>query len=291
MLWKGRRRSDNIDDQRSAGGRARGVGGAKLGLGTLVLVVLVAWLLGADPRQLMQVVEVAQQSRPSPAPSPHGGVLPPAGQDIHADFVGVVLASTEDVWSEIFGAKSSQYPPPTLNLFTDSVGSACGYASAASGPFYCPRDREVYIDLAFFRELDERFGAPGDFAQAYVIAHEVGHHVQEVLGVNADIKAMERGQPEEVRNQLSVAVELQADCLAGVWAHHSQRQNRWFEEGDVEEGLAAAAAIGDDRIQRDAGVRVSPETWTHGSSAQRVQWFRRGLETGEIGACDTLSGG
>jgi hypothetical protein len=202
----------------------------------------------------------------------------------------VILADTEDTWTRVLGDRGGRYQAPRLVLFTEAVQSACGLSSAAVGPFYCPPDQKVYIDLAFFRELDERFGAPGDFAQAYVVAHEVGHHVQNLLGTADRVHAARSEASEADANALSVRMELQADCYAGVWAHHAATQRQMLEEGDVEEGLRAAAAIGDDTLQRRAQGRVAPESWTHGSSEQRVSWFRRGLESGRLDACDTFSG-
>jgi predicted metalloprotease len=202
--------------------------------------------------------------------------------------VSVVLADTEDTWSRIFADSGRRYEPPRLVMFRQATPSACGMGQAAMGPFYCPEDRQVYIDLAFFRELDQRFGAPGDFAQAYVIAHEVGHHVQNLLGIAEEVHGMRRRSSPQQANALSVLMELQADCLAGVWAHHAHRQRQILEAGDVEEGLRAASAIGDDTIQRRAQGHVVPESWTHGSSAQRVEWFRRGLDAGRVDQCDTF---
>jgi hypothetical protein len=205
-----------------------------------------------------------------------------------ADFVSVVLADTEDTWGPIFAGAGAQYPPPRLVLFTDVVRSACGMAQSAMGPFYCPLDQKVYVDLGFYRDLRERFGAPGDFAQAYVIAHEVGHHVQTLRGVSQKVQDARGQLSQEEANQLSVMLELQADCYAGVWANHAGRARQVLEQGDVEEGLNAAAAIGDDRIQRQTQGTVVPEAFTHGSSQQRVSWFRRGLEAGSLEACDTF---
>jgi predicted metalloprotease len=214
--------------------------------------------------------------------------VPPSKTDPQADFVSVVLADTEDTWSAIFAKSGRQYEPPRLVLFTGATQSGCGMGQSAMGPFYCPLDRQVYIDLEFFRELAQRFKAPGDFAQAYVIAHEVGHHVQNLLGISGKTHAMRQRATPQRANELSVLVELQADCLAGVWAHHAHEQRNLLETGDVEEGLRAAAAIGDDTIQRRSQGHVVPESWTHGSSAQRVQWFRRGLTSGKVAQCDTF---
>jgi predicted metalloprotease len=249
------------------------------GLGTVLLVVLYL-VMGGDPGAL-QGPALAPQPQQQPGPRPEA-------EERLAQFAKVVLADTEDVWHEQFRAQlKREYAVPTLVLFTGQVESACGRASAAVGPFYCPADRQVYLDLSFFTELAERFGAPGDFAQAYVIAHEVGHHVQTVLGIADRIRQEQHGSSEERSNALQVRMELQADCLAGVWAHHAENQRNRLEPGDVEEGLRAAAAIGDDQMQRRATGTVQPESWTHGSSQMRQTWLRRGLETGDVDACDT----
>jgi predicted metalloprotease len=283
MRWEGQRRSDNVEDRRRM--RVGRSGGVAIGGGTILILALVTMLLGGDPTQILVSLEEAQV--------PLGGGVeqygePSPEENEQADFVSVVLADTEDTWGALFARGGRQYQRPRLVLFTGAVESACGFASAAVGPFYCPADRQVYIDLGFFRELDQRFGAPGDFARAYVIAHEIGHHVQNLLGVAEQVQQMGARAGEVDRNRLSVMQELQADCLAGVWGHHAARERDLLESGDVEEGLEAASAIGDDTLQRQAGGRVQPESWTHGSSAQRVQWFRRGLESGRIEDCDTF---
>jgi predicted metalloprotease len=279
MRWTGGRRSGNVIDAR---GRGMGlpVAGGGLGLAVLALVV---YLLGGDPSV---ITESVPQGPGAGAPAERAPAT-----DEGSQFVAVVLADTEDTWSAIFRDRfGSDYPEPELVLFTDAIQSACGFAQSAMGPFYCPRDRRVYIDLAFYRELRDRFQAPGDFAQAYVIAHEVGHHVQTVTGVSSQVGAARARAGEAESNALSVRQELQADCYAGVWAHHAQRARDVVEPGDIEEALGAASAIGDDRIQRSSGGRVAPETFTHGTSAQRMGWFRRGYETGDMEACDTFSG-
>ncbi len=260
--------------------------GGGIGLSGLLLVLVVSYLTGTDPMQLLGELPPVEPQ----ASGADEGVAPPA-DDSQANMVSVVLADTEDVWSGVLARTGLQYQAPRLVLFSDQVQSACGFQSAAVGPFYCPGDRRVYIDLTFYRELDERFGAPGDFAQAYVIAHEVGHHVQNLLGISAQVDELRRQTSETRANALSVRQELQADCFAGIWAHHSQKQatNIQLESGDIEEGLNAAAAIGDDRIQARTRGHVVPESFTHGSSAQRVQWFRAGLESGDISRCDTFS--
>jgi hypothetical protein len=277
MKWQGRRRSGNVQDRRGARGRGL-IGG---GIGTVV-IVLIALVLGVDPSALLQMGDAV-------APEQVGSAPPPPESDTLAQFVSVVLADTEDTWNAVFSESGNDYPEPTLVLFSDAVSSACGYAQAAVGPFYCPTDQKVYIDLSFYRDLQDRFGAPGDFAQAYVIAHEVGHHVQTVLGISSEVDAARRGATQEEGNRLSVMQELQADCLAGIWAHHAQRARDLLERGDIEEALNAAAAIGDDRLQRQAGGYVTPESFTHGTSEQRARWFRNGLDAGTLAACDTFS--
>jgi predicted metalloprotease len=262
------------------------------GLGTIVLV-LAALYFGIDPSILLNGGGMApapsgQQASPyrsSPPSTPRTG----APKDELADFVSVVLGDTEDTWQALFRQMNERYQEPKLVLFTGSVQSACGFAQAAMGPFYCPSDEKVYIDLAFYDELRSRFGAPGDFAQAYVIAHEVGHHVQNLLGISDKVQAARGRVGEEEGNRLSVRLELQADCLSGVWAHHADRARNILEAGDLEEALRAAAAIGDDRLQKQSRGYVTPDSFTHGSSDQRVRWFRRGLDDGKLSACDTFS--
>lgn len=280
MRWETGRRSSNVEDRRGmrVGGPV-GVGG----LGTIVLVLLVSFLTGQNPMQLLQLVNGGGD-----ASAPRDRATGPAATDAESEFMRVVLADTEDTWTRIFAQRGDRYEPPVLVLFEDAVQSACGTASSAVGPFYCPGDRKVYLDLSFFRELDERFGAPGDFAQAYVVAHEVGHHLQTLLGVSNRVNGLQQGASERQANALSVRQELQADCFAGVWGHHAGSAVQ-LQEGDVEEGLQAAAAIGDDRLQGGAGGRVSPESFTHGTSEQRVQWLRQGLTSGKIESCDTFS--
>ena len=274
MKWEGGRRSSNIEDRRGLGVGTIGGGG----IGMLLIVLAVSCLTGTNPLSLLQVVE---QANPGQAQSVPTGA--PTG-DPAAEFVAVVLADTEATWGRVFQAAGKSYDAPVLVLFEDAVQSACGKASAASGPFYCPADQKVYLDLSFFRELDRRFGAPGDFAQAYVVAHEVGHHVQNLLGINRQVsQAQQRGSRGDA-NALSVRMELQADCFAGVWGYHAATRGM-LDDGDVEEGLAAAAAIGDDRL---TGGRVSPESFTHGTSEQRARWLRQGLSSGDLNSCDTF---
>jgi len=280
-----------VEDRRGmrAGGPRVAVGGC----GTLIVVLIISWLTGANPLELLQLVDGAGDggniSADSSAPM-SGSVASSPREDQEAAFVKVVLADTEETWSGLFSAAGRRYELPTLVLYRDAVRSACGYSSAATGPFYCPGDGKLYLDLGFFDELSQRFGAPGDFAQAYVVAHEIGHHVQNLLGINDKVTAaQQRAGSREAANELSVRLELQADCFAGVWGHHASRDRQLLEPGDIEEGLTAASAIGDDRLQRQAGGRVAPESWTHGSSEMRTRWLRRGLESGEVHSCDTFA--
>jgi predicted metalloprotease len=280
MKWRVGRQSSNVEDRRGQGVGGMGVGG--LGIGGLVIVLIVSFLFGKNPLELLG--QVSEQ----PGAATQTGPAPPPTEE--TQLVGAVLGSTEDVWGAIFQQSGSQYPAPTLVLFSQVVASACGRATSAVGPFYCPGDRQVYIDTAFFNEMQARLGAGGDFAQAYVVAHEVGHHVQTVTGVPEQIDALRRrGAPMEGDNGLSVRQELQADCYAGVWANLAQQQYNWLEEGDVEEALNTAAAIGDDRLQRQQQGTVVPDSFTHGTSAQRVRWFRTGFESGDAGRCDTFA--
>jgi predicted metalloprotease len=260
-------------------GRASGMGGIGL-----IVIALIAIFLGIDPSFLFQ------QGGPMRGPSYQQPLSPPsAAEEELKEFMSVVLADTEDTWHALFEQLERTYQEPTLVLFSGAVSSACGFHSAAVGPFYCLGDRKVYIDLTFFEELGERFGAPGDFAQAYVLAHEVGHHVQTLLGISDQVRSVRANLAEADANALSVRQELQADCFAGIWAHHADRSRQLLEPGDIEEGLRAASAIGDDRLQRQAQGYVVPESFTHGSSAQRMRWFQIGLEEGTLGACDTFS--
>jgi predicted metalloprotease len=282
MRWQMGRRSDNIEDQRGMPvGRGAVVGG---GIGTVVLVLLALWF-GVDPSVVLQGADPGDSRSAPSAPQQRA----PAGDEPLRDFVSVILADTEDTWTELFRQMGRQYQAPHLVLFSGAIKSACGFAEAAVGPFYCPGDRKVYIDLSFYRDLRDKIGAPGDFAQAYVIAHEVGHHVQNLLGIAGRIQEAQGKRSRTEANALQVKMELQADCLAGVWANNAQRARQILESGDIEEGLNAAAAIGDDRLQRQAQGRVVPESFTHGSSAQRVRWFKRGIETGDPGQCDTFA--
>jgi len=255
------------------------------GIGTLILV-LVAVFLGADPRQVLNLIQNNQQAAPAPNQAP---VPTDPAEDKLADFVKVVLGETEDVWTEQFRKMNKEYKEPTLVLFKDGVSSACGNANASVGPFYCPGDQKVYIDLGFYQELKDKFKAPGEFAEAYVIAHEIGHHVQNLLGISDKVHAQRSRASKTEANELSVRLELQADFLAGVWAHHVYNERQVLEAGDVEDGLRAASAIGDDRLQQEAQGYVVPDSFTHGTSKQRVRWFRKGLQTGDISQGDTFS--
>ncbi len=282
MRWQGRRGSTNVEDRR--GMRVgRGTG---LGCGGLLLVLVLSYFFGADPRMLLEMMGGAGGGPPVETGSVQAPTGPPSDQ--LGQFASVVLADLEDTWSTIFSSQGVRYEPPRLVLFTEAVRSGCGFASAAVGPFYCPLDRQVYLDLGFFDQLVRRFGAPGDFAQAYVIAHEVGHHVQNVLGISDRTRqSQQAARSKEEANAYSVRLELQADCLAGVWANHAHHERQILEPGDVEEGLRAASAIGDDNLQKQAQGYVVPESFTHGSAEQRVEWLRRGLETGDPDSCET----
>jgi uncharacterized protein len=284
MRWTGRRESDNVEDRRGSRAVRFGVGG---GIGGLALIIIYV-LLGGDPSRLLQNLPQEAQVGGQAGALPGGRAGESPQEAEQRKFVSVVLADTEETWRGLFAEMGRTYEEPKLVLFTDAVDSACGFAEAAVGPFYCPANGKVYIDLGFYRELQDRFGAPGDFAQAYVIAHEVGHHVQNLLGISERVQEAQERADREGANQLSVRLELQADCLAGVWANHADRSRQLLESGDIEEGLQAASAIGDDRIQREGRGYVAPESFTHGSSAQRVRWFRRGIESGRIDACDTF---
>ena len=283
MRWEGREESTNIEDRR--GMRVPGGKGTGFGCIGILVVMVIAMLTGADPRQLLSLLGVVEQLTPQAQQQQVPQGAPPA-DDPQAKFVGVVLKDTENVWQQVFQRSGKRYQDPTLVLFDGRVASACGMASAAVGPFYCPADGKVYLDMAFFRELSQRFGAPGDFAQAYVVAHEVGHHVQNLLGISDQVTALqERARSKEQANDLSVRLELQADCFAGVYGNFNQQ---YLDPGDIEEGLRAAAAIGDDMIQKQAQGYVAPESWTHGSAEMRVRWLKQGLQSGDPASCDTF---
>ena len=287
VKWQNRRKSDNVEDRRGAGAVAgsgillmllRLIVG-RFGIRGVILLGIVGvglYMAGVNPVALLQGGQVSTQAT-EPV------------DDETSQFVGAVLAETEQVWNRIFAEEGATYREPTLVMFTSSVSSACGYATAAAGPFYCPADQKVYLDASFFQELSQRFGAPGDFAAAYVIAHEVGHHVQTITGTSAEVRqAQQRARSQEEGNQLQVRMELQADCYAGVWAKRADSQSDFLDDGDIEEGLRAAAAIGDDTLQRNAGRRVTPESFTHGSSEQRQRWFTAGYRSGDVASCDTF---
>jgi len=290
VQWRGRRQSSNVEDVRGSGrgrnGARRGVRlpGKISGIGIVIIVGII--LLGGDPSQFLGLLLGSQQ--PASPPQTQPSQTPAAMDDEAGQFVSVILADTEETWRALFADAGRNYIEPRLVLFSESVQSACGYSTAATGPFYCPGDQKVYLDLGFFRELTA-LGASGDFAQAYVIGHEVAHHVQNLNGQFDTLRRAQGRASREQANALQVLIELQADCYAGVWAHHAERQRDLLESGDVEEGLQAAASIGDDRLQQRAGRQVQPESFTHGSSAQRVKWFKRGLQSGNMDACDTFA--
>ncbi|MGE5128019.1 MAG: neutral zinc metallopeptidase [Sphingomonadaceae bacterium] len=281
MRWEGERQSENVEDRRGLGGRGIGLGT----LGTIV-VVLVAWYLGIDPSALLDQMASAPTSSEQRQAGPAGRS---AAENKLAEFSSVVLADTEDVWGAYFKERGARYPDPTLVLYTGTVDSACGFARSAMGPFYCPNDAKLYLDLSFFDELHARYGAKGDFAQAYVIAHEVGHHVQNLLGIlDKARRAQDRASKEEA-NAIQVRVELQADCFAGVWSNRADKMKHILEPGDIEEALSAASAVGDDRLQRQARGYVVPESFTHGTSAERMHWFSVGAQSGDIARCNTFA--
>ncbi|HEU4928218.1 MAG TPA: neutral zinc metallopeptidase [Candidatus Krumholzibacteria bacterium] len=276
MKWAGRRQSGNVEDRRGMRPGRMALGG---GLGTIVVLIIAA-LFGADPRDLIRNAPVQQTEENVP--------VDPAEEPLK-NFVSVVLADTEDIWSQIFAQQNATYQKPWVVLYSEAVESACGFATAATGPFYCPPDQKVYIDLSFFEELQSRFGAKGDFAVAYVVAHEIGHHVQNMMGLTDQVHSMQGQVSQEEFNQMSVRLELQADYFAGVWAHHAQTRLKIIEPGDIEEAMGAAAAVGDDRIQKQTRGYVVPDAFTHGTSAQRVAWFRRGFESGDLSQGDTFN--
>jgi uncharacterized protein len=283
MRWNRSRASENVEDRRGqTGGGGRRIGARGIGLGTVAIAVI-AMLLGVDPNI---VLNLAGGLNPPTTQTP--SAPPPPADDEAARFVSHVLGDTEDTWRMLFAKSGKTYQDPKLVLFSGSTDTACGLGQSASGPFYCPGDHKVYIDLVFFKELGSRFGAPGDFAQAYVIGHEVGHHVQNLLGISDQVQAERQRSNPTRANQLSVKLELQADCFAGVWAHHADRTRQVLEAGDVDEGLNAASAIGDDRLQKQSQGHVVPDSFTHGSSVQRVRWFKRGIESGDPAVCNTF---
>ena len=288
MRWEDNRESDNVEDRRddSGGGSGMGFGGIHLGLGGIILVLVGSWLFGFNP---MAVLGLLSGGGSVTAPAPSQPARQPPANDPLARFVSTILASTEDVWGEIFAQSGRNYERPRLVLFRGAIPTACGTGQSAMGPFYCPQDRKVYIDLGFYQTLRNQLGSPGDFAQAYVIAHEVGHHVQNLLGTTSKVDALRERESRAQVNATSVRVELQADCYAGVWAFHSQAEKHWLDQGDIESALNAASHIGDDALQRQEQGRVVPETFTHGTSAQRVGWFKLGLANGRVADCDTFA--
>ncbi|MDD8025734.1 MAG: zinc metallopeptidase [Acidobacteriota bacterium] len=280
MRTDGMRKSDNVEDRRGIGGKQLAIGG---GLGGIVIAILFMLLGGGDSGQILETLQ------PAGGPAAAGEARPLSEKDkALGDFVSVILADTEEVWGAVFRESGRTYEKPKLVLFTDSTSSACGYASAASGPFYCPGDDKVYLDLGFFEQMQRQLGAPGDFALAYVIAHEIGHHVQNQLGLTDQVMGQQSRLSGTEFNKLMVKMELQADFLSGVWAHYAQRTKGFIESGDIEEGMNAASAVGDDRLQRQSRGTVVPDSFTHGTSEQRARWFRKGLETGDINQGDTF---
>ena len=286
MKWEGNRESDNVEDRRgSGGGGGFGIGGRSIGIGTIVLALIGWGVFGINPLTTIGVL-----SGGGGAPTTQQGPAPaPPANDRQAKFVSTVLADTEDVWSNIFAQGGGRYQPPKLVLFSGAVGTACGTGQSAMGPFYCPGDQKVYLDMGFFQTLSRELGAPGEFAQAYVIAHEVGHHVQNLLGISGKVDGMRGRVSQREQNALSVRLELQADCFAGVWANHANQARHILENGDIESAVNAAQRIGDDALQRQSSGTVVPDSFTHGSSAQRVRWFTQGIQSGSVKACDTFS--
>lgn len=287
MKWEGQEQSSNVEDRRGQGGGRGGmrIGGRGVGLGTVAIALVAGWIFGINPLTVLGLLSGGGMESPQVQQAPAG--KPPAN-DKAAMFVSTVLRDTEQVWGQVIKAGGGTYKEPKLVLFRGATPTACGAGESAMGPFYCPGDAKVYLDLDFFDTLARQLGAPGDFAAAYVVAHEVGHHLQNLMGITGKVDAMRGKVSQQQMNALSVRVELQADCLAGVWAHHSQRGKGWLDQGDVEEGLNAAAKIGDDTLQKAGSGRVVPESFTHGSSQQRMTWFKRGLDTGNINQCNTF---
>jgi predicted metalloprotease len=291
MRWRTGRRSDNIEDRRGEPGMPVRVGipGTRVGGIGLILLLVAAAYFGIDPRVVLEGMGGLGTGPESGAPPISTQRRPSPADDEMKQFMAVVLADTEDTWGALFAQTGKRYEEPKLVLYSGGTSTACGFGQAAMGPFYCPPDQGVYIDLSFYDDLRQRFGAPGDFAQAYVLAHEIGHHVQNLLGISDKVQAARRRVGEAEANALSVRLELQADCLAGLWAHDANRSRQILETGDVEEALTAASAIGDDRLQRRSSGYVTPDSFTHGSSAQRTRWFKRGLESGKFSSCDTFN--
>ena len=282
MRWDDLRQSSNVEDVRGSTGGGRGL---KIGLGGTLLALIASYFFGIDPRLILGLMNAVPNQSSAPA------VSSGTPQDQQGRFIAAVLGETEDTWSAIFQANGVQYLPPKLVLYRDEMPTACGSGSAAAGPFYCPLDRKVYLDLSFFQQLSDEFQAPGEFAEAYVLAHEVGHHVQNLLGISGKVRAAQERASDAQANQLSVRLELQADCFAGVWAKHADQTKHILEQGDIESALRAAAAVGDDTLQKRARGYVVPESFTHGSAAERTGWFKRGLTDGSIQGCDTFAAG
>ncbi len=289
MKWEGNRQSDNVEDRRDDGGGGGmpriGGGGRGIGLGTVAVALLAGWMFGINPLTVLGLLSGGEPAPQQRQEAPHK----PAGNDRMASFVSTVLADTEDVWRDVFSKGGSTYKEPKLVLFRGATTTACGQGQSAMGPFYCPADQKVYIDLDFYQTLKNQLGAPGEFAQAYVVAHEVGHHVQNLLGISDKMDSMRGRVSKTEYNALSVRLELQADCLAGVWANKAQESRHILENGDIESAMNAAAKIGDDALQKQSQGRVVPESFTHGTSAQRTRWFNNGLQNGSVKACDTFS--
>lgn len=291
MRWEGNRESDNVEDVRGEGGGGGGgfgFGGRSIGIGTIVIALIGGWVLGVNPLTILGLLSGGGGPAQVSQQQPHQPRQHSAAEEREFKLMKVVLADTEDVWTDLFRKNGGTYQKPKLRIFSGSYPTACGMGRAATGPFYCPGDKDVYIDLDFFRLMEQRFHAPGEFAQAYVLAHEVGHHVQNLMGISDKVHHAQQNSSERQGNALSVRLELQADCFAGVWAFHANQARSIIEKGDVEAALNAATAIGDDTLQKQAGGEVMPDSFTHGSSAQRVRWFTRGIESGEISQCNTF---
>ncbi len=292
MKWEGQDQSSNVEDRRGEGGGSGGggrlIGGRGIGVGTIAIALVAGWVFGINPLTVLGLLRGGGTQAPTTQQAPAGPAHKPPADDKAAAFVSTVLRDTEQVWGKVFQAGGQTYREPKLVLFRGATPTACGTGESAMGPFYCPGDTKVYVDLDFFDTLSRRLGAPGDFAQAYVIAHEVGHHVQNLMGITGKVDGMRGKVSTTQMNALSVKVELQADCLAGVWAHHSQQGKGWLERGDIEEAMNAAAKIGDDTLQKASQGRVVPESFTHGSSEQRMTWFKRGMDSGSFNQCNTF---
>ena len=290
MKWEGNRESDNVDDRRGEGGGGGGggfgFGGRSMGIGTIVVALIGGWIFGINPMTILNMLGGGGGA--VPVQQQQGPARPPPANDRQAKFVSVVLADTEDVWTKLFQEQGGTYRKPVLTVFSDQTGTACGTGQSASGPFYCPADQHVYLDMDFFKLMQQRFDVAGEFAQAYVIAHEVGHHVQHQLGLTAKVDNARRRASEKEANAMSVRLELQADCFAGVWAFHANQSRSILEAGDVDAALKAATAIGDDALQRRGQGQVVPDSFTHGTSEQRARWFKKGLDTGQVAGCNTF---